>query len=152
MKHRFLLDENILFFAVKGTDAQGKADSTATELLRRIGTNCHKIVIDPELAGRYGKHLEQLERVGTPAMNPEEFFREFLVNEAKTAIELYAPVELPSGAKFPGEDVHIVKLALRSKALIVTEDLGLRNSILTQQALSLTALSSSEALELAKDS
>ena len=152
MKHRFLLDENILFFAVKGTDAQGNADSTATELLRRIGTNCHKIVIDPELAGKYGKHLKQLERVSTPAMNPEEFFREFLVNEAKTAIELYAPAELPAGTKFPAKDVHIVKLALRSKAVVVTEDIPLRDSLTIQQALGLTALNSLAALELAKDS
>ena len=151
MKHKFLLDENILYFAVKGVNTSGAPDCTATDLVDRIGSNCHRMVIDPELAGRYAKHLQTLESVRPPAMEPSRFLNEFLLNSAKAFLEPYKPAQIPQGVKVPHEDIHIVRLAVQSGALVVTEDIPLREAINTQPVLGLQALTSEQALVLAHE-
>lgn len=46
MKHRFLLDIMVLFFAIKEENAAREHDETCTNLIQLIGQNCHLIVVD----------------------------------------------------------------------------------------------------------
>jgi len=39
MKHTFVLDENILYLGIRGTDEKGNADTTTAELLLLILKN-----------------------------------------------------------------------------------------------------------------
>jgi len=120
-------------------------------LVNLIGNNCHSIVIDSELAGRYVKHLQKLEGVPSPALAPSLFLANFLLNDAKVLLEPYAPAQIPEGAKYPKEDAHIVRLGLFFRALVVTEDNPLREAINTQPILGLKALTSEDALALAHE-
>lgn len=151
MKHKFLLDENILYLAVKEVNVRGTSDRTATDLVALIGSNCHNIAFDSELAGRYVKHLEKLQGAPAPGTQPSDFLNDLLLNGAKAIFTPYVHTELPAGLKVPKEDTHIVRLAFHSNALLVTEDVSLREAVNTQQALGLRALTTIEALELAKD-
>jgi len=63
MKHEFVLDENILYLGIRGTDEKGKPDKTTTKLLILILKNCHKVVVDKELNRRYAKHIKKLEKI-----------------------------------------------------------------------------------------
>lgn len=81
MKHEFVLDENILYLAIKGTDERGERDTKSTRLLLLILKNCHKIVVDAELNRRYRKHIRTLERISrTEPVIPgmENFVRNLL--------------------------------------------------------------------------
>ncbi len=44
MKHKFLLNEMLIYPAVKGVGEKDYPDSTAAELVRLIGENCHTLV------------------------------------------------------------------------------------------------------------
>ena len=151
MKHRFLLDENILHHGIKGVDRHDNPDFTAATVLRLIAVNCHTIVINRELLSRYWTHLQELFRERSPYFQPAFFVREFLQNSEKRSLEYDDPPELPSGVTIPSEDTHIVRAALVSRPFIVSADEGLREAINAQAVLGLKALSPNEAVELASE-
>lgn len=151
MKHNFLLDENILYFAVKGTDEHDNPDDTAAQLVRLIAQNCHTIVMNPELVGKYEYHLRKLENVPVPAIEPAFFLSQLIKNSAKTRMEYADPPELPAGSKIPRKDIHVVRAALLSRPLVVTADGPLRNAINAQPSLGFRALTPAQAIVLAKE-
>ena len=152
MKHRFLLDENILHHGIKGVDRHDNPDLAATTVLRLIGANCHTIVINLELLTRYKTQLQKLARERAPVFEPARFVRELLHNSDKRSLEYDDPPELPTGVTVPRKDIHIVRAALVSKPLVVTADEDLWKSINTQKVLGLTALTPHEAMPLSKES
>lgn len=151
MKHRFLLDENILHHGIKGVDRHDNPDSTATSLLRLIAKNCHRIVLNPELLDRYKVQLKKLERERAPALEPAFFLRELLHKSEKRTLEYDDPPELPPGLILPQEDVPVVRAALLSKPLVVTADEELSESINNQAIFGLRAISAEEALPFANE-
>ena len=152
MKHRFLLDENILHHGIKGVDRHNNPDLTATTVVRLIGANCHTIVINLEILSRYRTQLQRLSREHAPILQPAWFVRELLYNSDKRSLEYDDPPELPAGVTVPPEDIHIVRAALVSKPLVVTADDDLWKSINTQKSLGLTALTPHEAMPFCKES
>jgi hypothetical protein len=154
VKHRFLLDENILYFAIYGVDEHDRPDQTSTELVRRIGANCHRIVVNQFLVDRYWHHLTGIMRDGKRgrAMEPVSFVVQLLKNSEKLGREHDECPELPAGVVVPAEDVEIVRLALLAQTTIVTGDSDLRSAVNGAQALGLRALAPSEALIPAADS
>jgi hypothetical protein len=154
VKHRFLLDENILYFAIFAVDERDLPDTTSTELVRRIGANCHRIVINASLAERYWSHINGMLRSGTRATATEavRFINELLKNSEKLWREYDECPELPAGVQVPAEDVHIVRLALLAQTKIITGDADLREAVNGAPALKLEALTPREALDLAADS
>lgn len=151
MKHRFLLDENILHHGIKGVDRHDNPDLAATAVLRLIGANCHTIVINLELLSRYRTQLQKLARERAPVFEPARFVRELLHNSDKRSLEYNEPPELPSGVTVPPKDAHIVRAALVSKPLVVTADEDLWRSINTQQELGLTALTPPETIPFVEE-
>lgn len=154
MKHRFLLDENILYFAIYGVDEHDHADQTSTELVRRIGANCHRIVVNNFLRQRYWVPINQAIREGRrpKAMEPVSFIVQLQMNSEKWSLELSDCPELPEGVVVPGEDLDIVRLALLAQTKIVTGDGKLRAAVNGSPVLGLQALTPGEALVLAADS
>ena len=151
MKHKFLLDENILYEAVKLIDLHGNPDPTSAELVRFIRENCHRLALDRELAGRYIDHLSRLQEDPARKMEPLDFVKEFIMNSSKRAWESTKGVTIPPDAKIPPEDLHIARLALVSKALVVTSEKKLREAINHYPPLRSTALTPHEALRLARE-
>ena len=151
MKHKFLLDENVLYHYVKGVDAHDNPDSTATELILLIGKNCHSITIDSKLWQKYWTHLKLLQRERPKALEPLFFITQLMKNSAKALRETSDAPELPPDVVIPREDDHVVRAALISHPLVVTSDEELKDAINNQPALSLRALTLHEAIELAKE-
>ena len=145
----------VLLFAIKEQKAGGERDSTCTDLIQRIGQNCHRIVVDRTMREMYlGRIAEQFRQPQylTPAAL---FLANFVHNSAKFVIEDSEPPEIPATAvaAIPKEDHYIVRAALISHPIVVTDEERLRNRINEHSdALSLKALSPSEALGLAEDS
>ncbi|HMD95888.1 MAG TPA: hypothetical protein VKM93_00965 [Terriglobia bacterium] len=152
MKHRFLLDSNIIYFAVKEEDKCGDPDLTSARLLRLIGENCHTAVVDDTLLERYEHHIRELLKQPRLQFQMVNFLTSIRYKAAKLSLETAKPPELPSGVRIPPEDEHVVRAALISKPIVVTDDQDLSKAIKRHQAvLSLTVMNPSEALELAKD-
>jgi len=151
VKHRFLLDENILYHAVKGVDRRDNPDLTATELVRTISRNCHGIVVNAgELMSRYYRHIQQLFKVRSPALEPVFLLREILLKPEKCELEYIDPPELPPDARIrQREDIHVIRAALVSRPVIVSAEPALVEDINSQPALALIALTAQEALQLA---
>lgn len=154
MKHRFLLDENILYLAIYGVDAQGRSDSAATDLVRRIGANCHTIVLNNLLRDRYWVPITAALRENRrpKALEPIAFIVQLQMNSLKWWLELDDCPRIPEGALIPAEDVHIVRLALLSQAKIVTADSELRIAVNRSGGLGVQAITPGEALILSLDS
>ena len=152
MKHTFLLDENILYFAVKGVDARDNPDLTATQLLYLIAKNCHKTVADKVLIQRYWGHFNALSNVPRPIMPALFFITQFVKNCSKLNVEYSAePPQIASNIQIPNEDVHIVRAALMFGAVVITADEQLRTAINSALELKLRALNLSEAIKLARE-
>lgn len=151
MKHTFLLDENILYFAVKGVDEHENPDLTSAELLRLIAENCHKFILDRELANRYWRHIKELEQIPEPLQEAIALMRQLIINSEKGIWQFENPPPLPPGTNFPREDLHVITAALISWPIVVSGDPGLRDAINGQPALDLTALTPREALGLARE-
>ena len=152
MKHRFLLDENILHHGIKGVDRHNNRDLAATTFLRLIGANCHSIVLNPELLRRYNTQLRRLSRERTPILQPEWFIRELLHNSAKRSLEYDDPPELPADVAIPEEDKSIVRAALISHPIVVANDENLVEAINGHPSLELRALYAVEAIVPASES
>jgi hypothetical protein len=154
VKHRFLLDENILYFAIYGVDEHDQPDLTSAELVRRIGANCHRIVVNNFLRERYWVPINQAINEGRRprAMEPVSFIVQLQMNSEKWSLELSDCPELPAHVDVPAEDIHIVRLALLSQTIIVSGDAELRAAVNGTPVLGLRALTPSEALVLAADS
>lgn len=152
MKHRFLLDENILHFAIKGVDNKNRPDTSSTELVRLIGQNCHKIVVNKFLLDRYWLQIVRIQKERVRfATEPVSFINELLRKAEKWSFEYADCPDVPEAAKVPAEDIEIVKLALLAHVIIVTGDGPLRTAVNSVPTLEIKAITPPEALLLAKD-
>lgn len=151
MKHSFLLDENILYHSIKGTDAQGNLDLTAMQLVVLIAQNCHTIRFNRFLLGKYKLHLAALKNEPQKFMQPMFFETLFFGNSLKAIREDANPPHLPANAQIPNEDIDVVRAALISHPKFVTNDSDLRDAINACQHLHLTALTSAQAVPFASE-
>ena len=154
MKHQFLLDIMVLFFAVKGENAKCERDETCAVLIQLIGQNCHRIVVDRTMREKYLGRL--VEFFGKPQYQTPTalFLANVVYNSAKFIIETSKPPDLPAAAfdGIPKEDHYVVRAGLISHPIIVTDEKDLRDSINElRNVLGLQAITPAEALELAKD-
>ncbi len=157
MKHRFVLDENILYLGIKGTDEKGNPDDTTTKLLLLIQKNCHRIIVDKELNRRFRKHLKTLERISrddSVVLGMDIFVRNLLHNKDKVIWHFSPLGSAPDEAIIPRKDVHVVKVGYHFRAKIVTVDRKLAQAISSSTSLKkegVLALHPGEAVKLAKE-
>lgn len=155
MKHKFLLDENILHFAIKGTNERDEPDETSSELVKRIGANCHTIILNEFLRDRYWQQLNKILKSGLRAyaLEPVAFMKQIFQNSEKQRWSENDPPQLPTGVRIPRKDVEIVRLAHVAGVRIITSDRPLLEAIRAASGqLHLEALRPTEALPLAADS
>lgn len=152
MKHRFLLDFNIIYHAVRGVDEHDQPDTTCAELLLLIGRNCHTIVVNSYLYEQYLARIYQLFRTKAPALPPIYFVGQLLCKAEKFAQEMNELPPIPNGVSIPREDVEIVRSALVSQPILVAADGELRDAVNENPILGFMAVRPAEALVLAHDS
>ena len=150
MRQTFLLDENILYLAIRRVDKHNNPDSTAAELIEAIGRICNVIFVHPWLIGRYQTALKKLREDPPRSSAAQNFIAQFLYNNLKRTCEYGELPPLPAGVEVPSEDENIVRVALISHTIVVAEDSELRDAISNHPALGLRAMSAREALEYAE--
>jgi hypothetical protein len=151
VKHSFLLDENILFHSIKGTDLHGNPDLTAMRLVILIATNCHSIRYNSVLLERYRHQLAKLKNERSKYLEPTFFYRFFFGNSLKAVMEDAEPPHLPQNAKIPDDDIPIVRAALISHPKLVTNDPTLMDAVNACEHLHLTALTPEQAMPFAAE-
>jgi hypothetical protein len=152
VKHKFLLDVNILYYAVKGVDQNRCPDDTCVDLFELILLNCHTIRMDDVVLARYKEHLAWLQRDRKSVVESLRLVISLLQNSRKAVLERGDPANLPQGIQVPQKDEYVVRAALTSQSTVVTCDGSLKRSINEHRAtLGFTAIDPAEALELAKE-
>ena len=150
MRHNFLLDENILYHAIRGVDRYDKPDDTATRLVLTIVEVCHSLVIHNELMARYLKILGKLRSQRALYLPPGYFFNQLLKRTDKRTFEYEALPTLPEGCSdIPREDEYLVRAALISRPLLVTADEPPYDAIRNHPELRIEVLRPHEALQRA---
>ncbi|HTV53453.1 MAG TPA: hypothetical protein VMI06_00895 [Terriglobia bacterium] len=103
------------------------------------------------LLGRYNKALRRLGENPPLSLVAQNFIKQLLHNSAKATWHYADLPALPEGVAGPQEDLDIIRLALISRPILVTNDSGLREAVKGHHdLLSLDALDAHEALELAR--
>jgi hypothetical protein len=144
----------VIFLAIKEENAQQQRDRTCANLIELIGQNCHCLVMDKTMNEKYDKRLSEFFSQPQYQTQTALFLANVIHNPQKFVIETSAPPEIPPEVvgHIPHEDRYVVKAALVSHPVVVTDEKGLRNAINDNHALlGLKAISPAEALELAKD-
>ena len=129
MTQRFILDENVFICAQLETNVNGEPDTTCLELLQQILEICHPIVFDSIL---YDKIQSQLNH---PA-HQQRGFDSAILRTLGQALARPGKLEYSGQAgEFPDEndipqgsqdDKFIVRLAVETRATLVTADEALR--------------------------
>ncbi len=152
MKHRFLLDFNIIYHAVRGVDEHDQPDTTCAELLLLVGRNCHRIVVNSYLYEQYLARIYQLFNTKAPALPPIYFVGQLLFKAEKFSQEMNDLPLIPEGVSVPREDIQIVRSTLVSQPILVAADKELRDAVNNNPILGVRAIRPVEALVLAQDS
>lgn len=151
MRHSFLLDENMIYHAVRGVDRHNNQDDTAARLIQTIVTVCHYFVIHDIVRVRYIKIFEKLKRERAPHLPPAFLLKQILMRADKRIFQYDDLPTLPAECNVPRKDEYLVQAALLSLPLLVTADEPLYRSIKDNPGLGIEVLWPHEALERAKE-
>ena len=151
MTQRFILDENIVILAQKLENEREEPDPTCRELIDKIIEICHSIVFDLPLWDKCYRQLAEL-RDYDPHGARSILRIMFLASEVAGKLERHDAEEFPEEADIPQgsqDDIPVVRLAVKTRATLVTTDESLRedlNSCGVQERYGLKVLSPGEAL------
>lgn len=154
MTPRFILDENVFILAQRGLDEYDRPSPVCSDLVQQIIEICYTIVVDDVL---WGKLVDQLNRPGyhNLRLGPHLLrilWSAFTIPEKVVGLGHTSPAFDGENAVPPGsrDDMHIVRLAVESQAILVTTDGNLREDLYSsgiQSVHGLTVVSPEEALE-----
>ena len=155
MTPRFILDENVVILAQEELDKYGNTNPACADLIQQIIEICHTIVVDDVL---WDKYIEQLNHPGYHHPNLGPFLIRSLWNSLTVSGKVdglghTAPImddegSIPSGSQ---DDAYLVRLAVETRATLVTTDGPLRDDLVSCGILSkysLTVVSPEDALGL----
>ena len=154
MTPRFILDENVVILAQQGLDEHGAPNLVCLELVRRIIDICHTIVLDDVLWDKFDNQLNR-HRHQSP-QHGSSLLRLFwsalqtdnkIVGLGKTAPPFDEESSIPTGSV---DDLHIARLAVDTRAILVTTDEKLRDHLQQsgiQTVYGLIVVTPGEALE-----
>ena len=149
MTPRFILDENVIILAQKLENDRGEKDSTCYDLLDQIIKICHPIVVDLILWRKYMRQLGGFQT--TPHL--AGVLKSPTLPAGKLAFQQDTPqfdeeTDIPQGSQ---DDVEIVRLAVVTRAILVTTDQPLINDLKTAgipEIYNLQVVSPGDALNL----
>jgi hypothetical protein len=151
VKLNFLLDENILYHAIRGVDLRDQPDDTATRLIRTIVQVCHSLVIHEVVRVKYIKILDRLKDERSLYLLPAYFFNQVLKRADKRSFEYEGLPTLPEECNdVPRKDEYLVQAALLSHPLLVTSDENLYKALKNHPELGIEVLWPHEALHRAQ--
>ena len=130
---RFILDENVVILAQRGLDEYGNDNLVCADLIQKIIDICHTIVVDDTLWFKLDDQLN------SPAYHHPEL-GPFLVRVLWNALTIPGKVDglgtttppftdetsIPPGSQ---DDTYLVRLAVETRAILVTTDTPLRQDL-----------------------
>lgn len=144
----------VILFAIKEENDKQEHDETCASLVQLIGQNCHGIAVDRTLSGKYHGRLSDLFSQPRYQTQAALFLSNIICTPGKFVVEPSEPPDIPPALKnrIPHEDHYIVRAAMISAPVIVTDERKLRDAINNAyDVLGLNAITPADALELAKD-
>lgn len=155
MTKQFIIDENVAILAQKAENDRGEADNTCRQLIENIIEICHTLVFDGILWDKFYQQLSNLPP--DQPFGPRSLLRMFhLALERSEKIRIIAPAapyfpeekDIPQGSQ---DDLFIVRLAVATRATLVTADTPLREHLAAsgiQSRYNLSILSPAAALSV----
>jgi len=129
-KQKFVLDENVVIFAEKLTNAKGEFDALSLKVLTDILVNCHSIAVDEFLQAKYDEILQRMasedKSVSGPAVT--RIMAQIRNNSSKYLI-VPTPHVLETEETIPKEDRPLVRLVAAVHGMLVTRDEALSKRI-----------------------
>ena len=133
MTPRFILDENVVILAQQGRDEYGNTNPRCADLIQQVIEICHTIVVDDVL---WNKYFEQLNHLGyhPPTLGPvliRSLWNALTVSKKVDGLGHTAPTMddeglIPDGSQ---DDAYLVRLAVETRATLVTTDRALRDDL-----------------------
>ncbi len=158
MKHKFIVDENIFYCAIRGVDECDGIDTSSARFLAYLLKNCHKIYLDKECNKLFEKTIQnKLEIISkTEPILPEiDLLIQNMVHTLEKIIRDYTESsQFPDEEKIPRKDVFIARCANHFSATIVTLDREFRDAVNAHAFLKqngIKALHPKEAIALASE-
>lgn len=129
MKKTFVIDEDVFLFAQKGEDDKGNVDITASKLVHDIFYNCHAIAVNYQLEKKYSQKMSALQKSGKLiGVNILGLIHQAFSNPNKGKwIQDVRKIECEG--EIPKDDLYLVRLAVNTGAILVTDDDHLKASI-----------------------
>ena len=124
MKKSFVLDLNIIPQSWLGTNERGEEDYSSAFLLLNIIENCHRIIINNYLLREYSVKTNQAKRIHQAAkvLNAINIIHQAMKTRNKVKMGSDAlDINFPEGS-FHDDDLPIVTLAAKNRAILVTTD------------------------------
>ncbi len=158
MKHKFIVDENIFYCAIRCVDEYNNIDTSSARFLEYLWKNCHKIYLDKECNKRFEKTI----RIKIGKISETEPVSDgilFLINNIiytseKIMREFLDSLSFPDDETIPRKDVYIARCANHFSAKIVTLDKDFRDSVNNHAFLKqngVKALHPKDAIKLASE-
>lgn len=152
MRHQFLLDENIIYHAIRGVNRLDQPDDTAAVLVHTIIKICHSLTIHSDLNKAYIRILHRLKEVRPKHLELTFFFTQVFKRIEKRTFEYGELPDLPPGCDdIPRKDRYLVQAAMISRPLFVTADEPLYDAVKNHPELMIDVLTPREALERARE-
>ena len=124
MKRNFVLDLSIIPQSWLGTNEQGQEDYSSARLLLDVIENCHKIILNDYLLRKYSEKTNQVKRIhrGAKVLNAINVIHQSMKKTNKVKMDTdVLDINFPEGS-FHDDDIPIVTLAARNRAILVTTD------------------------------
>jgi hypothetical protein len=122
VKHRYVVDLNVVRFAQTLTDEKGQRTLDSLRLVTELVARCHSLITCAELYRKYSKLADRLRDAGV-AQGLSVFA---LANTAASVSEKWLRVSQPPAVKgdeqIPDDDRVLVRLAVANRANLVTTD------------------------------
>lgn len=158
MKHKFIVDENIFYCAIRGVDEYDNRDTNSARFLAYLLNNCHKICLDE----KYNKQFEKTIRIKLgnisktePVLPGIDLLIQNMIHTADKIIrDFYDSGEFPDDEKIPRKDLYLARCANYFIAKVVTLDTEFRDAInanLFLKEKGIEALRPEDAIPLARE-
>ena len=126
MKHIFILDENVLLFAITGKNCHDEDDTSACNLILQMARNCHRVAWNHELKIRYSRKIDALLKGRTkPFANAQKVLFGLMTKQEKN-LENESCLDLDLDLD---DDKHVINLAISTSGILVTEDYRLKKKL-----------------------
>lgn len=133
MKHKFIVDENIFYCAIRGVDEYDNKDTSSARFLVYLLKNCHNICLDEKCNKRFEKtiriKLGNISKTESVLPGFDLLIQDIVHTSEKIIREFSNSGEFPDDEKIPRKDLYLARCANYFSAKVVTLDMEFRDAV-----------------------